>query len=204
MAASVSTSSRSCEGTERGIPGHHGGRVAALLCPRPPAHRAAALRGAQQGSPAVGCPAPRWQLRGIDPGEGCKQGRALVSWGGGPRHRGGGNLNPQQHRAPLAAWLSPPVGSCTTSSTVTVCRVCQVSWGEPSPDGETEAQGIWGPREISVTAPAQPGGAAQHAQPPHHPQLQALPVGPSHGPLQVKQAPAVGAQPGRAGGTGLG
>lgn len=63
--------------------------------------------------------------------------------------------------------------------------------------GFGDREGFWGPLLSNGE------GWPSTRSPPHHPQLQALPVGPSHGPLQVKQAPAVGAQPGRAGGTGL-
>lgn len=53
---------------------------------------------------------------------------------------------PAPHQNPALPTMpcSPSVGSCTTSSTVTVCLVCQVSWGEPvvregPMPGETEA-----------------------------------------------------------------
>lgn len=53
---------------------------------------------------------------------------------------------PASHQNPALPTMScsPSVGSCTTSSTVTVCLVCQASWGEPllrdgPMPGETEA-----------------------------------------------------------------
>lgn len=121
----VSTSSRSCVGTAS-----HGGCAMAVPCPHAPAHRAAPLWGAQQRPPAVSCPALQQQRIGVDSSEGCEWDRVLRSWGGGTQCDG---PIPQQHPA---LQLSLPVGSCTTSSTVTVCRVCQVSWGEPSPKGK--------------------------------------------------------------------
>lgn len=183
MAVSVSTSSRSCVGTAS-----HGGCAMAVPCPHAPAHRAAPLWGAQQCPPAVSCPALRRQRIGVDSSEGCERGRALGSWSGGTQCDG---PIPQQHPA---LQLSLPVGSCTTSSTVTVCRICQVSWGEQSPKGKLR-HGDSGTKGTSGTCPVGDGWPSMQ-DPAHQAQLQTLPVGPSHGPFQVEQVLPIRAQPG--------
>lgn len=129
VAASVSTSSRSCEGAEHRQLHHHGARGPCPCLPVPRAHRVAPLWGAQHSSPAVSRPAPQRHRFGVEPREGCKWGRALVRQGNG--HPAWGVPAPWQCPALLTTPRSPSVGSCTTSSTVTDCLVCQVSWGDP-------------------------------------------------------------------------
>lgn len=150
VAVSVSTSSRSCMGTVS-----HWGCATAVPCPQAPAHRAAPLWGAEQCPPAVSCPAPQRQRVAVDSSEGCDWGRAVGSWGGGTQRDG---PIPRQHPA---LQLSLPVGSCTTSSTVTVCRICQVSWGEPSPKGKLRHRDLGIKRDFGDLPSI--GRVAQHA-----------------------------------------